>query len=330
MNTDMNKEVIGMLHTPINTMLAAPVEWRRALDLPELNEKEYALLHQFDDWKPETLSDPAARVEEALTKLWETSFFCALRDRMYGESYIYLRQGIKTFQLENVGAPYFRHPSVAQSWVFAIMAMLAKQLRREYCSDYRLGLQILSFSDPLAMSAACYADLDYIRSEGSLYEGERPEGRNHNEGNLAQLYFQRERLARLSETGKRPKVFVDLQKKHTVFSEGLKSLDVWIDNLIFQKLEGVVITGTGTGVPVREVDLAETREAVDHAKAQPYFPKDLQLPLIAGSGITVENAAMYRKYVDAVIVGSTLKENGYWECRVDPERVKRFMEAWNR
>ena len=132
------------------------------------------------------------------------------------------------------------------------------------------------------------------------------------------------------KTKKVPRVYVDLQKKHTVFSEGLRSLDVWLENIVFQKLEGVVITGTGTGVPVVESDLAKARAAIDLCFKNPYFPRKLGLPLIAGSGVDEKNCGLYRKYVDAVIAGSTFKQYGYWECRVDPRRVSRLLEAWNK
>lgn len=326
------QEVIGMLHAPVNTILAAPDAWRRQMGVKSLTQRDREILGRFACWTPETLHDSKLQdeVEDALAGLKQTSFFDALCERMFEESKIYVENGIRTMMLENVGAPYFRLSSCAQPGVFAVMTLLARQLRREYGKDYRLGLQILAFSDPMAMSSACFNGLDFIRSESALYEGERPEGRNRNEGNLAQLYFQRDEETMRQGNEKAPLVYVDFQKKHTVFAEALQSLDVWIDNIIFQKVEGVIITGTGTGVPVTEADLEKVRSAIDAIKGQSFFPKDLELPLISGSGITAENAAMYKRYVDAAIVGSTLKQGGYWECRVDADRVARFMEAWNR
>ena len=248
---------------------------------------------------------------------------------MLHEAEIYTQNSILTFSLENVGAPYILNPAPMQSAIFAIMLSLACDLRHHYPKT-QIGLQILSYSDPLAMSAACYAGLDFIRSEGSLFAGERPEGRNANAGTLAKLYAQRDAQCALRKHKHVPRVYTDLQKKHTVFSESLRSLDIWLDNIIFQKLEGVVITGTATGVPVEEGDLAKARAAIDNCKKKPYFPKKLELPLIAGSGVDEKNCGFYKKYVDAVIAGSTLKQHGYWECEVEPQRVAKFMEAWNK
>ena len=326
----LNKDIIGMLHIPINTILAAPPEWRSQLNLPAVKgANDRQILSSFADWEASTPYEASSKTEEALNRIHTLSFYGYLQERMLHEAEIYTKNGISTFSLENVGAPYFLNPAPMQSAIFAIMLSLACDLRRNYPKTY-IGLQILSYSDSLAMSAACYAGLDFIRSEGSLFAGERPEGRNANAGTLAKLYAQRDALSVLRKTKHVPRVYTDLQKKHTVFSEGLSSLDIWLDNIIFQKLEGVVITGTATGVPVVESDLAKARIAIDECKKKPYFPKKLDLPLIAGSGVDEKNCGFYKKYVDAVIAGSTLKEHGYWECKIDPKRVARFMEAWNK
>lgn len=326
----LNKDIIGMLHVPINTILAAPHEWRDQLNLPAVSSiKDRQILSSFSGWDFRTPFDEPNKVEEAIELVHALSFYRYLSDRMMKEADIYVRNGISTFSLENIGAPYFLNPASMQSAIFAVMLSLACELRHGF-SKNQIGIQILSYSDPLAMSVACYAKLDFIRSEGSLFAGERPEGRNENAGTLAKLYVQRDELSAIMKSKHVPKVYTDLQKKHTVFSEGLRSLDVWLDNIIFQKLEGVVITGTGTGVPVVESDLAKARTAIDAIIQKHYFPSKLEIPLIAGSGVDLKNCCVYKKYVDAVIAGSTLKKYGYWECPVDPNRVARFMGAWNK
>ena len=48
-----------------------------------------------------------------------------------------------------------------------------------------------------------------------------------------------------------------------------------------------------------------------------------------GSGVSQANIDLCNRYADVVIVGSSLKRNGYWENPVDEERVKQFMEVWH-
>ena len=324
----LEKDIIGMLHVPVNTILAAPAEWRVQLGLPEANGHDRHILDGFAKWAIQPTLMTHESLLEAQDAVRQLSFHGYLRDRMFSEASVYARNGVDVFMLENIGAPYFLLPEPIQGGIAAVMMALSTELRREYpASERRIGLQILSYSDPLAMSVACFAGLDFMRSEGALFEGERPEGRNSNTGTLAKLYLRR---AELAGDGATPRVYVDLQKKHTVFSDGLRDLKVWLDNVVFQKLEGVIITGTGTGVSVLEADLANARKAMDASKASPFFPKDMDLPLIAGSGVNAENAAMYRKYVDAVIAGSIFKHHGYWECGVDEASVAKFMEAWKK
>jgi predicted TIM-barrel enzyme len=127
-------------------------------------------------------------------------------------------------------------------------------------------------------------------------------------------------------------VFVDVQKKHTVFPEELDPLGLWLENILFQKLEGIVITGKATGQPVEESDLRQTREAIDKAKAETLAAVGIEWSpqLIVGSGASVANIPMCKRYADAVIVGSSLKKNGYWENPLEEDRVKRFMETWSK
>ena len=165
-----------------------------------------------------------------------------------------------------------------------------------------------------------------------LFEGVRPEGRTPNAGNLAKLYMMRNSLmTQLEKQGAGPQVFVDIQKKHTVFIAALDSLDLWLDNILFQKLEGIVVTGKATGQPVDEDDLRLTRTAIEKAKAESEAVIGMAWSpqLIVGSGVSVDNIGMCKRYADAVIVGSSFKKNGFWECPLDEERVKAFMDAWS-
>lgn len=60
--------------------------------------------------------------------------------------------------------------------------------------------------------------------------------------------------------------------------------------------------------------LAEVRE---HVVAR--------LPLLIGSGVTLDNVDNYANAADALIVGSYLKIAGRWENAPDPERVQAFV-----
>jgi hypothetical protein len=210
------------------------------------------------------------------------------------------------------------------------MRALAKLLKTS-CPGFKIGVQVLACADHWAMDIACRTGLDFIRCEGALFEGLRPEGRTPNEGNLAKLYLMRNMLiAQLGLEGPGPQVYLDLRKKHTAFMPGLDSLEPWLENILFQKIEGVIISGRATGAPVAEEDLRQARAAIESVKKQtaatlgkPWAP-----PLIVGSGVSPENMCMCKRHADAVIVGSALKEGGYWECDLDERKLQRLIETW--
>ena len=328
-----------MLHVPVNTICASPPSWREALELPAANEVDwfefdvfekdfgnYFHNNPFTAWQLLSNSELATEMEKRAARL---SFFPFLFDRVLTEAEIYFRHGADALMLENIAAPYFvrgRQPVT----IVAVMSLLAKRLRETYPGK-RFGIQILAFSDDLAMSIALRHGFEFVRSESALFAGLRPEGSTLNHGNLAWLYAMRNRWqASQPEPREVPLVFVDLQKKHTIFDNRLESLDTWLDNILFQKLEGVIITGHSTGCPVAEQDLVQTRRAIQKIadKTQKLFGTSYALPLIIGSGVSINNIDICKRYADSVIVGSSLKRGGYWECELDEERLKKFAELW--
>lgn len=78
--------------------------------------------------------------------------------------------------------------------------------------------------------------------------------------------------------------------------------------------DALIITGGHTGEPADAEDLARVREVTP------------EVPLYVGSGVTAENVHHYAG-ADGFIVGSSLKEKGYWENAVDRGRVDTLLQA---
>nr|XP_060644061.1 uncharacterized protein F13E9.13, mitochondrial-like isoform X2 [Anolis sagrei ordinatus] len=108
-------------------------------------------------------------------------------------------------------------------------------------------------------------------------------------------------------------VFADIKKKHSAHA---LTADVNVAETAkaaeFFLADGVILTGTATGL---EADPKELKE-VGHA---------VKIPVLVGSGVTVGNV---KDYLDAngLIVGSHFKKGGHWTKAVDPDRVRRFMD----
>ena len=321
--------VIGMCHVPLNTLLASSFSWRQALELPSPCASDWRVVNELEQLPWSDNHD--VTVPTAFKKVKCLSFYPFLCDRMLAEADIYIRHGFGALMLENVAAPYFvrgEQPSV----IYWVMRALAVHLREKY-QGIQMGIQILAHSDDWAMDIACRCGLDFIRCESALFEGVRPEGRSQNHGNLAKLYMVRQML--LNEAGsehREPQVYVDIHKKHTIFARELSSLDVWLENILFQKIEGIIVTGKATGCPVDEHDIRQAREAIEKAKAISAENIGITLApplLIVGSGVSQDNIKLCNQYADAVIVGSSLKKNDYWENTVDENRVRCFVEVWH-
>lgn len=111
----------------------------------------------------------------------------------------------------------------------------------------------------------------------------------------------------------------------------MKELETWLNNVVFQKIEGIILTGTGTGNPVDKGDFRKTvsflKELASRDKGA--VPESCIPLLYLGSGVSEKNMALCKLYSDGVIVGSSLKENGYWEYPLHEESLKRFMEKWH-
>ncbi|HTL59934.1 MAG TPA: BtpA/SgcQ family protein [Candidatus Limnocylindrales bacterium] len=320
--------LIGMLHVPINTIIAGPAQWRLSLGLPAAWRDDWDIINKLP--APITDDQDGACVAGALEGVRALSFWPTLEDRFLSEARCYQRNGVNEVIIENVAAPYFVR-SDQPPVIYWCMRALAELLKR-CCPSFRVGIQVLACADHWAMEIACRTGLDFIRCESALFEGLRPEGRTANEGNLAKLYLMRNLLmAQLGLQGPGPQVYVDLHKKHTLFMPGLDSLEPWLQNILFQKIEGAIITGKATGDPAAEADLGQARAAIESVKKQtastmgkPWAP-----PLIVGSGVSPDNIGMCKRYADAVIVGSAIKEGGYWECALDERRLQSLIEAWH-
>ncbi len=97
---------------------------------------------------------------------------------------------------------------------------------------------------------------------------------------------------------------------------GPRPLPVVAKSVVFSSLADIVaVSGTMTGQGARLSDLEEVKRALPDT------------PVVANTGVRAENVADILKVVDGVIVGTALKRDGNTWNPVDPDRVKRFMEA---
>jgi len=76
--------------------------------------------------------------------------------------------------------------------------------------------------------------------------------------------------------------------------------------------DGIILTGTATGESINLDDL--------------YSVQKCKIPILIGSGCTIDNIEKYFNKCHAVIVGSHFKQNGIWKNDLDELIIKAFME----
>ena len=76
--------------------------------------------------------------------------------------------------------------------------------------------------------------------------------------------------------------------------------------------DGVILTGQATGLPANADEIQKVKNS-------------MKLPVLVGSGVTVDNLKEYLD-ADALIVGSHFKKEGRWFNKVEKDRVTHFME----
>ncbi|CAN9506889.1 unnamed protein product [Ophioblennius macclurei] len=219
------------------------------------------------------------------------------------EAEIYRDAGVDGVIIENMhDIPYVFDvgPEVCSCMTALCMAV------RSICPLLPTGVQILSSANQQALAVALASGADFIRAEGFVFSHVADEGLlNACAGDLLRY--------RKHIGADHVQIFTDVKKKHS--SHALTS-DVSIEETAraaeFFLSDGVIITGTETGVQADPQELREVSQSVN-------------IPVLIGSGVTLDNVEIYLD-ANGLIIGSHFKVGGHWANAVDPDRVRRLME----
>lgn len=224
------------------------------------------------------------------------------------EAAVYRDGGVDALMIENMhDVPYLRG-SVGPE-VVAALAVVGRAVKSE--SKLPVGVQILAGANLEAMAVAHAAGLDYVRVEAYAFAHVADEGII--ESSAAELLRFRRKIG---AGGVR--VWADVKKKHAAHSITADvSLGETVAAVEFMSGDAVIVTGSTTGEPPRAADV---REAKSHCR----------IPVLLGSGVTVENVSEFYDTADGFIVGSYFKESGLWSNTVERVRVERLVNAVQR
>jgi membrane complex biogenesis BtpA family protein len=228
--------------------------------------------------------------------------------RVREEALLYRKSGVDMLLVENMhDLPYLKGRVGPE--ITAAMALVGYEAKR--AAGLPCGVQILAGANLEALAAARAAGLDFIRVEGFVFAHVADEGLI--EGCAGELLRYRRRIGADDVL-----VLADIKKKHA--SHAL-TIDVDIVETAraasFFGADGVIVTGKATGEPADPGEVRLVREA-------------LEIPVLVGSGVNLENAENYLGLADALIVGSYFKKDGCWANSPDPERVRSLMKKIGR
>lgn len=111
-------------------------------------------------------------------------------------------------------------------------------------------------------------------------------------------------------------ILADVAVKHATFLPGTNLEGLARDTWDRGGADAVIVTGEATGAPCDEETLRRVRQALPDA------------PVLLGSGVREEAASELAKKAGGAIVGTSLKERGATEARIDLARVRALVKAW--
>ncbi|XP_015677337.1 uncharacterized protein F13E9.13, mitochondrial isoform X1 [Protobothrops mucrosquamatus] len=220
-----------------------------------------------------------------------------------GEAEMYRAAGVDGLIVENMHDRPYTFDIGAE--VTAAMAVICASVKRA-CPTLPIGVQIICAANQEALAVALASGADFVRVEGFVFSHVADEGiLNACAGNLLRY--------RKQIGAEHIQVFADIKKKHSAHA---LTADVTVAETAkaaeFFLADGVVLTGTATGLEADPNELEEVRSAV-------------KIPVLVGSGVTLDNVKDYLS-ANALIIGSHFKKDGCWENGIDLERVKRFLD----
>jgi membrane complex biogenesis BtpA family protein len=222
-----------------------------------------------------------------------------------GDARALIDNGMDALIVENYGDAPFTAGRVAAATV-AAMAVIAREIRRAL-PDTPLGINVLKSDARSALGVATAVGARFIRVNVLAGAVVADQG-----------VVQTDAYAALRERrllGSDVAIFADVQGKHAVPLVPVEIEQQARDLASRSLADGLIVSGRATGEATPLEDVKRVRSAVPGA------------PIWVGSGVTPDTAAELLSVADALIVGTSLKQEGDVSKPVDPARVRRLVGA---
>jgi membrane complex biogenesis BtpA family protein len=212
--------------------------------------------------------------------------------------------GVDGLIIENHGDIPFLRPQDIGPETSAALAVIVDRIAQAL--DLPLGVNVLANAPIPALAVAKAGGARFVRVNQWANAYVANEG--FVEGDAARALRYRAQIGARDIA-----IFADAHVKHGAHAiTADRSIAELARDVEFFDADAVIATGQRTG------DAATT----DEIQA---IRSGSSLPLIVGSGVTIDNVETILLLVDAIIVASALKRDGVWWNEVDKERVAAFM-----
>jgi membrane complex biogenesis BtpA family protein len=221
----------------------------------------------------------------------------------------YAQGGIDGLIVENHGDIPFAKPADIGYETVATMSVIAARIQQ--VTKLPTGINVLANAAMPALAVAQASGSQFIRVNQWANAYVANEGFIEGEAARATRYRANLRAQHLN-------VFADVHVKHgahAIVSD--RDVSELTRDVEFFDADVVIATGQRTG---DSAQLDEMR----------MIQQSTQLPLVVGSGATVDNISDILSVADGVIVASSLKEEGVWWTPVSQAKVRTFMDEVER
>jgi membrane complex biogenesis BtpA family protein len=216
----------------------------------------------------------------------------------------YADGGVDGLIVENHGDIPFLRPQDIGPETSASLAVIVDRLAQAL--DLPLGVNVLANAAIPALAVAKAGGARFVRVNQWANAYVANEG--FVEGDAARALRYRAQIGARDIA-----IFADAHVKHGAHAiTADRSIEELARDVEFFDADAVIATGQRTG------DAATTNEI--HA-----IRSGSSLPLLVGSGVTIDNVEAILPLVDGVIVASALKRGGVWWNEVDKDLVAAFM-----
>ncbi|MCS7099308.1 MAG: BtpA/SgcQ family protein [Sulfolobales archaeon] len=234
----------------------------------------------------------------------------AIVDQAVREARIYEENGVNGVIVENMwDLPYYSGAARIPPEEIAAHAVVAREVAKSV--SIPIGITVIHNGGRVALAIAKASGAKFIRV--CLYTGAAVWDTGElDSGVTADIFRLRKHLY-----AEDVKFFVDVVKKHSVLFPGV-DLETHVTWSLFYLADALIVTGRMTGEPPSPETVRKVKEMAG------------DVPVLVGSGLSLDNAEKLLKYADGAIVGTYFKVSGVTQNPVDPDRVRKFMEVIRR